>query len=271
MRTKEQKTNELDPAAALESAQRELETIEAELASIDVSAGTINDVVRRKRELEEKADIARDRLAIARQRHDAAQFAECEHRLSELERQLVEAESALEAERQKSRAALASLLDPAWLECVGRFASAPPAWTGIVDHAITVIQATEKVEAIRSETRAILNRISDRRAQQDRERSRMIFDGLRRLIEGGSANVDLQAYRVEIPVGFASDTARAFRSKSIPTSVADGEGAVFVLVPRGTNPLAYAGACSLLARPTPIDADDLPDQLRDILLRALAC
>jgi hypothetical protein len=229
------------PAAAVENARAELAQAEQALAGLDIHRGNLDEAATRRRELAELVEIARERLTLAQARFVEAEFEKAQERIAQLQEQAQQIDGELQAAREQAASDLRQHLNQDWLDGRGHFASQRPALDGLIGFSNTVAEVEQRREAVQAEIRRLERKISERRAQLDRDAVAARTDARRRLIAGESVAADLSPWQIVVHLGFVRDLADGFDRQAIPAAMADPKGRIIhVLIPPGTHPHNFA-------------------------------
>jgi hypothetical protein len=105
----------------------------------------------------------------------------------------------------------------------------------------SVSEVEGRRDAVHAEIRHLERKISERRAQLDRDAVAARTDARRRLIAGESVAADLSPWQIVVHLGFVRDLADGFDRQAIPAAMADPKGRIIhVLIPPGTHPHNFA-------------------------------
>lgn len=244
MKTKSQNDN---PAAAVERARAELEAAEGQLAGLDVHRGDIDSVLTRRRELQERAEIARARLTLAQDRAAVAAEAETEEEIAILMEQAQSIEKKIEVERARVDDELRKIFLADWLDGKGRFSSSRPTGRGLIECSSSVSELVERRGAIENEISRLHARLADGRARRDREAAAARVESRRRLLGGERVKIALTPWRLCPMEGHACETTHDLASRKIPCSIhPTNDRIIHALLPTGTRPDTFMDVSSLI-------------------------
>jgi hypothetical protein len=262
--------SESEPTAhvQLETARAELHAAEQELGALDIHRGELNSVAARRRELQECVSIARERLTLAQARFDEAEFEKAQERIAQLQEQAQQIDGELQAAREQAASDLRQHLNGDWLDGRNRFASSPPALPGLLGFCNSVSEVEGRRDAVHAEIRHLERKISERRAQLDRDAVAARTDARRRLIAGESVAADLSPWQIVVHLGFVRDLADSLARKFIPSAMAAPSGrTVHCLLPDGTTPGGWADS-GHIETATQIEPGDLCQPMADAFRRS---
>ena len=260
--------DDADPAETVESARNELEKAEKQLAGLDVHDGTVEAVVRHRRELFEAVEVCRERLEVAQARADEIAFAETEKRIEELTEQAVEVESEIEAERERVAKELRRYFNGDWMDGTGRFASCRPEGPGLVSLSSPVQERVERRIEIENQIRRLQSSIAERRAERDRERRAELVEARRALLRGESVCIALEAWRIVPHIGHTSELAGAFALRAIPAAILPADDRlIHALLPSGSTPGQFADSATI-QHAAKMDPDELTPAMREVFERS---
>lgn len=261
-------TVEADPAAAVEKAKRELEQAERELTGIDIHKGDIADIVTRRRELQDRVSIARERLELATSRAAASADADIEAEIAILTEQASTAEAEIEVERERVDDELHKIFLGDWLDGCGRFSSSQPQGRGLVSMASSVLELEEKRAQIVNQIARLQNRLAEGKAERDRQAAAARVESRKRLLAGERVSIPLTAWRLFPLEGYSSETASVLHNRKIPVSIVPGDDRqLHCLLPAGTMPGAWM-SCESLLRFEEMDPDALTPTMAEIWRRS---
>ena len=262
------KTKNEDPVAAVEKAKQELEQAEIALAALDIRRGDIDTVVARRRDLQARAELARERLVLATARADEAEFEQIEKEILELQEQQVEVESAIESERGRVSDELNRIFLRDWLFGEKRYASCPPAAPGLISMSSSVLELEERRAGIVEAIRRLEDRTAEVKAQRSRAEASARVESRRRLLAGERVSIPLTAWRLFPLEGYSSETASVLHNRKIPVSIVPGDDRqLHCLLPAGTMPGAWM-SCESLLRFEEMDPDALTPTMAEIWRRS---
>lgn len=266
--TMKRSTVEADPAANVEKARAELEAAETALAGFDAFKGTLDDAATRRRDLQARAELARERLTLAQARADAAADAETVDEIAILTEQgaTIEAEIG-DAEAEVSQE-LQRLFIREWLAGCGRFATCPPALPGLLSRSSVIVELVERRGAIQNEIARLENRLAEGRAQRDRAAAAARVELRRKLLAGETVRIALTPWRICPMEGHTSETAANFANRKIPCAILPNDDRqIHALIPSGSTPGQYVSAEAFL-HAEPMDPDDLTPTMAEIWKRS---
>lgn len=249
------KTKNENPAAAVESARIELAEAEAQLAAIDPNAGTVDSVLARRRDLEQKIELCRDRLKLATERQEETDYLEAEKQLAAMQEELSELNDEIESTRERVTACLREYLREDDAVRSG-FAS------------VQVGDLEGRKVRIESAIRTLDDRIRDRRGKRAMAAAQELVERRKKLMQGAKVEIRLNPWRVKVRWGFADELVAIFKENIIPAQRhATDDEVVFCLIPHGDKASQYRGSFDLLES-APCSPADLPPQLRAVFDRS---
>lgn len=261
-------TKNENPAAAVESARIELEEAQAQLAAIDPNAGTLDTVLSKRRDLQARVELARERLELATARADEADYAKTEARIAELQEQHADIEVQIEAERERVDDELRKIFLADWLDGTGRFSSSVPQGRGLISMASGVQDLIARRVEVEGEIRRLGDRIAQRRSERDREAASARIQARRRLVGGDAVKIALTPWRIIPLEGHTSELARTLARRDVPAAIPpDNDREVHALLPEGTRPWAYCDEGAIL-KADPMDADELTPVMAEVFARS---
>jgi hypothetical protein len=262
------KQDDQNPAAQLERARAELDSAQQELQSFNVHRGDLSEVATRRRELAERVEIAKERLQLAEQRAAEIEFSEAESRIAELQEQSRQIESELVVARESAADELRQHLNSDWLAGSGRFASQPPALPGLLGYCNSVSEVEGRRDAVLNEIRALERRVSERRAQLDRDAAAARTDARRKLIGGDAVSLDLVPWRIVAAPGFTSDIADNLERRAIPCALVDPrQREIHALLPPDSQPGGWCDGFQVESA-EPMKPGDLCEPMADAFRRS---
>ena len=247
--------DEIDPAAAVESARIELAEAEAQLAAIDPNAGTVDSVLARRRELAEKIALLKERLTLATERQAEAAYLESEKRIAAMREELAELNDEIESTRERVTASLREYLRPD-----------DAARAGFVS--VQVGELEVRRVRLESAIRTLDDSIRERRGKRAMAAAQELIERRKKLIQGEKIEVRLNPWRVKARFGYADEIVRILRDFHLP-AMRDpvDDQIVFVLIPHGDRANQYGGGFDLLES-VQCSPGDLPPQLRAVYDRS---
>ena len=257
-----------DAVAAVERARNELEQAEIALAGFDAFKGTLDDAAARRRALQDRAAIARERLKLAQDRADAAADAETETEIAILIEQSNSIEAEIEGERERVGDELHKIFLGDWLDGAGRFSSCQPQGRGLVSMASSVLELEEKRAQIVNQIARLQNRLVEKKGERDRQAAAARVESRKRLLAGEAVSIPLTPWRICPMEGFTSETASAFAYRRIPAAILPNDDRqIHALIPAGSTPGQYVSAEAFL-HAEPMDPDDLTPTMAEIWKRS---
>lgn len=262
------KTKTEDPAAAVESARIELDEAQAQLAAIDPNAGTVDAVLSKRRDLQARVELARERLELATARADEAACAKAEARIAELQEQHADIEAQIEAECERVDDELRKIFLADWLDGTGRFSSSVPQGRGLITMASGVQELIARRVEIEGEIRRLHDQIAQRRSERDREAASARIQSRRRLVGGDAVKIALSPWRIVPLEGHTSELARTLARRVIPAAIPpDNDREIHALLPEGTRPWAYCDEGAILKAAT-MDPNELTPIMAEVFARS---
>ena len=257
-----------DAVAAVERARNELEQAEIALAGFDAFKGTLDDAAARRRALQDRAAIARERLKLAQDRAAVAADAETETEIAILIEQSNSIEAEIEGERERVGDELHKIFLGDWLDGAGRFSSSQPQGRGLVSMASSVLELEEKRAQIVNQIARLQGRLVEKKSERDRQAAAARVELRKRLLAGERVSIPLTAWRLFPLEGYSSETASVLHNRKIPVSIVPGDDRqLHCLIPAGSTPAAWMSAESLL-RFEEMDPDDLTPTMAEIWKRS---
>ena len=257
-----------DPAAAVERARNELEAAETAFAGFDVFKGSLDDAATRRRDLQARAELARERLILAQARADSAADAETADEIAILTERAATIEAEIgDAEAEVSQE-LQRLFIREWLAGCGRFATCPPALPGLLSRSSVIVELVERRGAIQNEIARLENRLAEGKAARDRAAAAARVELRKRLLAGESVAIALEAWRICPLEGLTSETAAYFAYRKIPASIVPGDDrTIHALIPSGSHPGQFVNDAAFI-RAEKMDDGDLCPTMAAVLARS---
>lgn len=262
------KTKNEDPVAAVEKAKQELEKAESQRAALDVQRGDIDDVLTRRRELQERVELCRERLELATSRAAVAADAETETEIAILIEQASTAEAEIEAERERVEDQLRRIFLCDWLDGAGRFSSCQPQGRGLIAMASSVQALEEKRAEIVNQIARLQNRLAEGKAARDRAAAAARVESRRRLLAGETVKIPLTPWRIVPLEGHTSTTAANFANRKIPAAIPpETDREIHCLIPVGAHPSQFVNDAAFI-RAEKMDAGELCDAMSAVWKRS---
>ena len=261
-------TVEADPAANVEKARAELEAAETALAGFDAFKGSLEDAAARRRDLQARAEIARERLMLAQARAAAASDAETADEIAILTEQAATIEAEIgDAEAEVSQE-LQRLFIREWLTGCGRFATCPPALPGLLSRSSVIVELVERRGAIQNEIARLENRLAEKKAARDRAAAAARVELRRKLLAGETVKIALTSWRICPMEGHTSTTAANFANRKIPCAIPpETDRELHCLIPVGAHPGQFVNDAAFI-RAEKMDDGELCPAMAAVLARS---